>query len=188
MKIKINLLPPHFKELQKKKRSIRLDAEILWKILLILIALEIFLGILKGIETLKIRKIEKNRKNAAFFIKEADSIKRELRSLEKKVSLLEEIRKRKFSVSLFFDNLLDILPEGIWFSKVVFAEKEISLQGSSVSLGEFDESLYVEKLIEKLRTADYFKNIIKNVELESLKRRTISKTEIADFSIWISLR
>ncbi len=186
MIIKINLLPPHVKDSQRKIKKIKLNFKTLVKVLLIFIIIEISLGVLKGAIKFKIKKINKERKRLAPLLGQIQSINRELRKIEEKISILNSVKKRNFCISLFFDKLLKILPKTIWFSKVIITQENIFIEGSSVSLGKFDQTYYVNELVERIR--DCFKDIVQDVELKSLRKRNISKTEIADFSIWIRLK
>lgn len=74
------------------------------------------------------------------------------------------------------------LPQGIWFTGISVSLRDFSLHGTVYSFSQDDVSLIGEFVTKLKKDTDFIKDF-KNLELGTVKRRSMGPYEVADFSI-----
>ena len=72
------------------------------------------------------------------------------------------------------------LPPGVWFSEIALNGKNITIQGSVISLQKEEVSL-VNKLLDNLKMDAEFSKDFSSFELSSMQNKVIGGYDIADF-------
>jgi hypothetical protein len=72
------------------------------------------------------------------------------------------------------------LPSGIWFNDITINPKNITIQGSVISLQKEEVSL-VNKLLDNLKVDAEFSKDFSSFELTSMQNKTVGGYDIADF-------
>ncbi|MDD5431371.1 MAG: PilN domain-containing protein [Candidatus Omnitrophica bacterium] len=79
------------------------------------------------------------------------------------------------------------LPSGIWFTNVTINAKELSLNGSVVSLQKEEVNL-INKFIDTLKKDPVFIKDFSNIALNQVQKKSIGTFEIADFILVCALK
>lgn len=182
--IKINLLPQDY----RKKKETRIFAGLLSfkKTILVvtgIFILQIFIIFLYFRKTSQWRISQKELKALQPELDSVRKLQTEYRDIKTMNDSLDNLIRRPYFISYFFDRLIDATPDGLWFHKININERNIVLTGASVSLSGEEESGKVNNLVKLLSQGRDFKNIIKNVSLKSLRRKSVGYREVVDFVI-----
>lgn len=79
------------------------------------------------------------------------------------------------------------LPPGIWFNDISINAKDITIQGSVISL-EKEEVGLINKLLDNLKADSEFSGDFTNFELTSVQKKNIGGYDIADFILTGALK
>lgn len=79
------------------------------------------------------------------------------------------------------------LPPGIWFNDISINAKDITIQGSVISL-EKEEVGLINKLLDNLKADGEFSGDFTNFELTSVQKKNIGGYDIADFILTGALK
>jgi len=187
--IEINLLP---EELRKKKSepsfNLNMEAEKFkfWILggavgILILIAILLFAG--SYIRKAQIDGLLAREKNFSTKFSQVDSINKEITVLKIKMSVLDQLTKRKFLWTEKLNQLSDLILPGIWFTHVYTdSENRLIIEGSVVSKSE-EAMASVGKFMKNLKDDQQFFKDFKNIKLESVQRKNKEERDMVDFKI-----
>jgi len=187
--IEINLLP---EELRKKKAepafSLNVESEKLrfWGIggsagLLVFLVAVLFLG--SFIRQAQIKSLIAKEKNFSAKLGELDSINKEIGALKIKMSVLDQLTKRKFLWAEKLNQLSDLILPGIWFTRVYTdTENRLIIEGSVISKSE-EAMASVGKFMKNLKDSGNFFRDFNNIKLESVQRKNREEMDIVDFKI-----
>jgi Tfp pilus assembly protein PilN len=187
--IEINLLP---EELRRKKSepyfNLNIGTEKLkfWIAgcaigILILIVIILFLG--SFIRKAQINSLLAKEKNFSIRLSQIDSVNKEIAILKAKMSVLDQLTKRKFLWTEKLNQLSDLVLPGIWFTHVYTdSENRLIIEGSVVSKSE-EAMASVGKFIKNLKDSQQFFKDFKNIKLESVQRKNKEERDMVDFKI-----
>lgn len=189
--IEINLLP---EELRKKKSepyfNLNMEAEKLkfWigggaVGILILIVMILFLG--SFIRKIQINGLLAREKNFSSRLSQIDSVNKEIAVLKTKMSVLDQLTKRKFLWAEKLNQLSDLVLPGIWFTHVYTdSENRLIIEGSVFSKSE-EAMASVGKFMKNVKDDQQFFKDFKNIKLESVQRKNKEERDmdIVDFKI-----
>jgi len=187
--IEINLLP---EELRKKKSepsfNLNMEAEKIkfWILggavgILILIVMLLFAG--SYIRKAQIDGLLAREKNFSTKFSQVDSINKEITVLKIKMSVLDQLTKRKFLWTEKLNQLSDLILPGIWFTHVYTdSENRLIIEGSVVSKSE-EAMASVGKFMKNLKDDQQFFKDFKNIKLESVQRKNKEERDMVDFKI-----
>ena len=187
--IEINLLP---EELRKKKSepcfNLNMEAEKLkfWigggaVGILILIVTMLFLG--SFIRKAQINGLLAREKNFSSRLSQIDSVNKEIAVLKAKMSILDQLTKRKFLWTEKLNQLSDLVLPGIWFTHVYTdSENRLIIEGSVFSKSE-EAMASVGKFMKNVKDDQQFFKDFKNIKLESVQRKNKEERDMVDFKI-----
>ncbi len=187
--IEINLLP---EELRKKKSepcfNLNMEAEKLkfWigggaVGILILIVMILFLG--SFIRKAQINGLLAREKNFSGRLSQIDSVNKEIAVLKAKMSILDQLTKRKFLWTEKLNQLSDLVLPGIWFTHVYTdSENRLIIEGSVFSKSE-EAMASVGKFMKNVKDDQQFFKDFKNIKLESVQRKNKEERDMVDFKI-----
>ncbi len=187
--IEINLLP---EELRKKKSepsfNLNMEAEKLkfWigggaVGILILIVMILFLG--SFIRKAQINGLLAREKNFSSRLSQIDSVNKEIAVLKAKMSILDQLTKRKFLWTEKLNQLSDLVLPGIWFTHVYTdSENRLIIEGSVFSKSE-EAMASVGKFMKNVKDDQQFFKDFKNIKLESVQRKNKEERDMVDFKI-----
>lgn len=182
--IKINLLP---EELRKEDltKSINFSDYIIFPIALI--ALAVILNLLFGALLLyKATRLDAAKKKwEAFYpsYKPVEELKNKIKQIDEKNAFFETVRGPQISLAMKLNSLSDNLANGIWFRKLkISSGGSIDINGTVVSLRE-DEVSILNKFISSLRQNEDFSKDFRDIEIKSLRNRTMNDLEVKDFDL-----
>ncbi len=117
-----------------------------------------------------------------------DRIITELRTLQGKIKPIEELTaNERISWSQKLNNISDSVPRGVWLNKIFLREKELSIEGSTVSKSK-DEMIIVHGFAANLKNQENFLKDFAGFEVDSIQRRKIQNLDLADFIIKAKLK
>lgn len=193
--IDINLIPA---ELRKKKRSrlleegLKIPLEMFVGIIAIvvvsLIALHIFVLFL-NINKLSVRKDLENK-----WLKmqpdkgQVDQVMDEINKINTKIKSIEQMTaSSNVSWSKKLNILSDILPRGVWLKRITLDNGQLLISGSAISSQE-KGMMEVHEFASKLKSDKDFLINLSEIEVGSIKRRNINKTEVSDFLLMSEIK
>jgi Tfp pilus assembly protein PilN len=101
-------------------------------------------------------------------------------------AVMELVRQRIFWAQKMNSLSLD-LPSGVWFDNIALNGKNITIQGSVISLQKEEVDL-IDKLLENLKSDAGFSNDFSGFELSKIQKRNVGGYDIADFILVGSLK
>ncbi len=150
-KTRINLLPAKNKEIIAKKRKKFLFASVIAGYVIFIFLIDISLVFMNSAKNIyiidlsqKLTAMEtKNIINSTF---ETAINKRKLllNDIDKKVTLIENLKKLKVSWYNKIGKMVSASPQGVWMSSVSLKDGKVSIEGNSVSLNNI--SIYVDSM------------------------------------------
>jgi len=184
--IEINLLPQELKTGPQSKKIgiigpnprqvlsiIALIFGILLCIHLYLFAVTIFKSSQFNILNNRWQKFEPQRKTLEGFNKE-------YALLSEDALASQQLLEQRIAWSGKLNKLSLALPSGIWFSEISLSPKDFTLKGSIVSLQSQEMNL-IKIFMDNLKKDTVFFKDFSNLELGSVKRKTIGSYDIVDF-------
>ncbi len=187
--IEINLLP---EELRKKKSEFSFDLNMgaeklkFWigggaVGILILIVMILFLG--SFIRKAQINGLLAREKNFSGRLSQIDSVNKEIAVLKAKMSILDQLTKRKFLWTEKLNQLSDLVLPGVWFTHVYTdSENRLIIEGSVFSKSE-EAMASVGKFMKNVKDDQQFFKDFKNIKLESVQRKNKEERDMVDFKI-----
>ncbi|HLF17453.1 MAG TPA: hypothetical protein VI749_00965 [Candidatus Omnitrophota bacterium] len=116
-----------------------------------------------------------------------DKVLQEMRELQAKHKAIEKITTDdRISWSQKMNILSDGIVRGVWLTRVRLKEGVFFIEGSAISK-QNDEMINVHSFTSNLKNEKSFLEKFSDLELGSIQRRNIGKTEIADFLITAEL-
>ncbi|HOX54204.1 MAG: PilN domain-containing protein [Candidatus Omnitrophica bacterium] len=112
-----------------------------------------------------------------------DGLKNEQKEITEKIKSIEKLTKKgRISWAKKLNIMSDVLPQGVWIRLINFTGKELTIEGSSVSL-RGEEVILVNKFASALKNNTDFYSDFKDLEVGTIKRRQIKTVEVADFTL-----
>lgn len=117
---------------------------------------------------------------------EASQLAVEIRRLKKKADLIDNLIGHRMLWSKKLNQISDLMSDGIWLQNLMLGErkkkKTLIFKGSVVTKDK-QETAVIGNFMQNLRgSADFFSDF-EEIELESIKRSQIAKTEIMEFTL-----
>ncbi len=171
--IEINLLP---KELRKKEVKFKFEIPLnfLLKILIIVLLIHLSLAVTAVVRKTKLDSL--NKRFSEFQEKKIayDDLKKEIETLEKDKSNLDQLKGRRVAWSEKLNFISDSIPKGIWLKELSFSKGKFKIVGSCASK-RLDETERIQIFLSRLREE------FKDLELGILTRRSIKGQDVIDF-------
>ena len=137
----------------------------------------IFTGILQ------INGLLAREKNFSSRLSQIDSVNKEIAVLKAKMSILDQLTKRKFLWTEKLNQLSDLVLPGIWFTHVYTdSENRLIIEGSVFSKSE-EAMASVGKFMKNVKDDQQFFRDFKNIKLESVQRKNKEERDMVDFKI-----
>ncbi|MGC8554163.1 MAG: PilN domain-containing protein [Candidatus Acidulodesulfobacterium sp.] len=159
-KTRINLLPAKNKEIIAKNRKKLLFASVIAGYVIFIFLIDASLVLInnaknKYIEVLSQKLTVMQTKNIMNNAFETAINKRKLllNDIDKKVSLIENLKKLKVSWYGKIDKIVAASPKGVWMSSVSLKDGKVSIEGNSVSLNNisvYTNNMKATTLFEKM--------------------------------------
>jgi len=173
--IRINLLP--FRTERKKENVRRQVSLFLLSMVLVLLVLFYYNFSLNS----KIGKLNKNIQTANAELekyneinKEIARIKKTLDVLRKKLAVIAQLESDRYAPVILLDTMTQVLVEKrMWFTELSVQEKAVKINGIAL-----DEKTVADFMV-RLQNCGLFSN----VELKSVKRTTVEKSNLKSFQI-----
>lgn len=185
--IEINLRPDSIKiDARSKKAGNNINTKYVLYAVPAILGLLIFLHFFLAIVTIKQNnqlRILKNKWQALGPKRETlDEFRRENLLSAQGAKAVQQLIQQKIDWARKLNSLSLGLPSGIWFRDISASAKDLTLQGSVISL-QNDEMKLISTFIDNLKNDAGFMGDFKNIELNSVQKRTISGYDIADFTL-----
>lgn len=189
--IGINLLPP---ELRKKEPSFKMpipkEMLILFGGAAISVLVLIHLLLIGALAAKKVKYLGLNMEWQKILPEKnkIDALKNEQKEITEKIKSIEKLTKKgRISWAKKLNIVSDAVPQGVWIRLINFTGKELTIEGSSVSL-RGEEVILVNKFASALKNNADFYSDFKDLEVSSIRRRQIKSAEVADFVLVATFR
>jgi len=193
--IRINLLPEELKIKAKfkspeqetvKKVSVLLQDKvfiyIIVSVLTLFILAHFYFVIISISKNSKLVSLNRKWLDSAAQKNELDEFNRQFSSGSQNISLLKELLARRILWAQKLNALSLDLPSGVWFNSIVINDKNITIQGSVISLQKQEVSL-INKLLENLKADTGFSKNFFSLELSNVQKRVSGGYDISDFTL-----
>jgi type IV pilus assembly protein PilN len=173
--IRINLLP--FRAARKKENIRRQVSIFLLSLVFLLIILFYYNSSLssqiEGLNTgIKDAKAELKKYNQ--INKEIQQIKKQLNNLNKKMAVMETLEANRFAPSQLLDTMTQVIvPKRMWFTRLESKGNKVNITGIAM------DNKTVADFMVRLEGSGLFKE----VDLKTLKRKTVRKSPLKSFKI-----
>ncbi|MDP2653799.1 MAG: PilN domain-containing protein [Candidatus Omnitrophota bacterium] len=194
--IDINLVPIN---LRKKRKSVSMVDSTLalpretmlalaGGVVFLLLAVHILLQVSIAVKFFQLKHYEKQWEQIAGEKTNVDKIIQEMRLLQTKVKAVTEISvSKKILWSKTMNLISDLLPRGVWLTRLTFEEGMLTFQGSAVSKTN-TEMTNVHAFMSNLKNSAEFMKSVSSIELGLIKSRKINATSVADFTVTAEMK
>ena len=111
---------------------------------------------------------------------ELDEFNKEYSAVSQDASFIRLLTEKRILWAKKLNKLSLNLPPGIWFNDISVNAKDITIQGSVISLQKEEVGL-INKLLENLKADSEFSGDFTGFELTSVQKKNIGGYDIADF-------
>lgn len=112
-----------------------------------------------------------------------DTLKKELQDVQKEVKSMKDIMEGHNPIwSQKLNVISDALPKGIWLRKISVIDKQLFIEGTTVSK-EKNEMINVGNFVSNLKKDAEFMQNFDSIEVDFIQRRKSETLEVADFTI-----
>lgn len=117
-----------------------------------------------------------------------DSVKQNLQEVQKEVKAIKDIMEgQSSSWSQKLNALSDGLPKGVWLRKITLNDKQLFIEGSTVSQGQ-SEIINVGNFVSNMKKDAQFINDFESIEVDYVQSRKTEGLQISDFTILAKLK
>lgn len=192
--INLNLIPV---DLRKKSKgllggTINLPREILLGVgvlvVFLLVLIHSFLTINWLVKRIALQQVSNNWKSVEPDKKAIDAIGEEVKAINKKMKSLEDfVKKRQTTWSQKINIISDVMPKGVWLTKLVIDEKSLVLQGMGVSK-QRNEIVMIGSLNTALKKEPMFASDFSNIEVNAINRAKFNTADVSQFTLTAKLK
>ena len=116
-----------------------------------------------------------------------EQVQQFLRQLQEQEAVFQGLVRRGGAWSRRLNTLSNVTPDGVWFTELVLdREKGLVIQGSAIGEGGA-EMMRVGRLVQELKTDEDFSSVVRDIQIESIKREQEKEMEIVKFTLACSL-
>ncbi|MDP2928146.1 MAG: hypothetical protein Q8N80_05055 [Candidatus Omnitrophota bacterium] len=112
--------------------------------------------------------------------KALDEFNQEFSATSQDAGVLAQLSRQRILMSQNLNALSLHLPAGVWFNDIVLNSKNITIQGSVISLQKEEINL-INKLLDNLKADAEFSKDFSGFELSNMQKRSLGGYDIADF-------
>ena len=112
--------------------------------------------------------------------KEVDEFNKEFSVVSQDASLTQQLTGQRILWAQKLNKLSLNLPSGVWFNEITVNDKNITIQGSVISLKK-EEVTLINKLLDNLKADKDFSKDFVSLELNNVQKKSIGGYDIADF-------
>ncbi len=117
-----------------------------------------------------------------------DTIKQNLQEVQKEVKAIKDIMDgQSSSWSQKLNALSNSLPKGVWLRKITLNEKQLFIEGSTVSQGQ-SEIINVGNFVSNMKKDAQFMNDFESIEVDYIQSRKTEGLQVSDFTILAKLK
>jgi len=117
-----------------------------------------------------------------------DAIKQNLQEVQKEVKSIKDITEgQSSSWSQKLNALSDSLPKGVWLRKITLNDKQLFIEGSTVSQGQ-SEIINVGSFVSNMKKDSRFINDFESIEVDYIQSRKTEGLQVSDFTILAKLK
>lgn len=184
--ININLLPTGFKNKEEVSKSGQLSLAklpglpIMVGVLLVVLSAHIILGLLSLDKKMQTASLENRLKGMDSQARTVENIKKEAAIKKEKATVMESIFKRNLHITYLLNKINKAVPKGLWFSRINFSQKGLSIEGSVFSF-DGDQVPLVNNFFDKLKSDSFFIERFTDLNIDSMQTRNVKQYEILDF-------
>lgn len=114
---------------------------------------------------------------------QVEQLERMVQQLRAEETTLRDVKERRALVSRWLNTLSDATPDGVWFTDLTFdLGKGLIVEGSAISQSD-PGMASVTRFVQELKASPAFSSIVKDIQIESIKRTTEKDIEIVQFTV-----
>ncbi len=146
----------------------------------VLVLVHIYLGFLSIIKNNQLVSLNRKWLDLAPQKKVLDEFNKEYSVVYADAGLIQLLSSQKIFWAQKLNELSLDLPSGVWFSGISISSKNITINGSVISLQKNEVAL-INKLLENLKADSEFSKDFIGFELSNIQKQSIGGYDISDF-------
>lgn len=175
--IEINLLPEELSVKKEKEIPLQLIVYGLVGIFALILIVHLFLLLTGVMKIHKLKSLEKRWTLLTSQHPQLEAWRKQYATSSQETQGINKLLKDRLTVFDKMQVLSKVLPNGIWFNQITLKDKNLRLEGCVISLKKDHLSLLNLYLSNLKKERGFFQNL----ELGSVKMRSVSGYEIMDF-------
>lgn len=118
---------------------------------------------------------------------EVDQLQQILRQLRAQEAAFRGLKKGEGFWARRLNTLATVTPDGVWFTELnLNLSKGLIIQGAAIGQGG-PEMVAVGKLVQDLKADAHFASVVKDIQIESIKRVQDGEIEVVQFTLACTL-
>lgn len=186
--LKINLLPPAERKAVLSHIEQFHRTPLMWIVVAVMVAFPLLLLLPMGLRRQQLQRL--NVKIQALTPKKAeiDRMKQATEQLRAQEAAFQGLRESQHRWAKRLNTLSDLTPDGVWFTELALDRKRgLVIQGSAIGQGTGSEMVNIGRLVQDLKADADFSAVVKDIQIESIKRSQDKEIEIVQFTLTCTL-
>lgn len=181
--LKINLLPEEQRKAPQSKVEQLHRTPLMALVVAIAVALPILLWVPIRLSTAQLQRLQARIEALSPRQQDVLKLQRFLQTLKAQESALQELSKGGGLWARRLNIVSDATPEGVWFTELILdPQKGLLLKGSAI--GRSDPGMVnVGRFVHSLKADAYFMSVVKDIQIESIKRVQDGDVEVMQFTV-----
>ena len=119
--------------------------------------------------------------------REVEQLQQVLQQLRAQQAAFQGLDRRAGGWAKQLNTLSNATPDGIWFTELnLNKEAGLLIQGSAIGQGG-NETVSIGRLVQELKADPDFAAVVKDIQIESIKRFQLEEVEVVQFTLACSL-
>jgi Tfp pilus assembly protein PilN len=181
--LKINLLPGAAERAARFPLAQFHRTPLLWIVLATLCGLVVLFAVPIQLRHAGLHRLTARVKQLQPKKAEVDKLQQAVDDLRARETGLRNLRQGAGRWSQRLNALSELIPDGIWYTELMLEPaKGLLIQGSAVGQGG-SEMVSVGRLVQDLRAHPQFRSVLKDLQIESIKRVQREGIEVVQFTL-----
>jgi len=186
--LKINLLPPGEQKATLSRIEQLHRTPLMWIVVAVMVAFPLLLVAPMSLRRQQLQRLNATIQPLAPKKTEMDQMKRATEQLRAQEAAFQGLRENQHRWAKRLNTLSDLTPAGVWFTEFALDRKRgLVIQGSAIGQAAGSEMVSIGRLVQDLKADADFSAVVKDIQIESIKRSQDKEIEIVQFTLTCTL-
>ena len=187
MLLKINLLPEAFRKTSNSPLNQLYRTPLMWISVGAMAIVALLLWLPAAVHRRQLEQLTATIQQLTPKKQEVDQLQQALKRLQIQQAAFRKLQGGQGFWSRRLNTLSDVTPDGVWFTELVLDEsKGLTIEGSAIGQSG-SEMVSVGRLVQDLKADPGFASVVKDVQIESIKRVQEREIELVQFALTCAL-